>query len=275
MGLGYRNVACLGAAGASSSEELAREIASAATEAGMLCSYFNIYMHPGFYENLAAEQDPEFCTWVENLPMATAVVTTGGYTALLLEQTAAAVGRNVPAELAVLSISDDEVCLFADPPISSFYSAGKDIGRKALTIINDTLNGAKHPCGKQLLPPPAIIERRSTGFPAGMDEGAKRALRFIKEHACEGISVDDVVRHVRIMGRTRLYNQIKRYLGRSPAAEIMRLRIARAQQLLATTNLPVTRIVDACGFNSHAQFSVTFRRETGLTATAFRKKNSG
>lgn len=272
--LGYRSLACLGARGTQTSTELADCLEPVAMKLNFKFESYQVNLEPEFYETDMMKPEDEFVEWVVGLPHETAVVTTGGYTALLLEQTALSLGRAVPGDLAVLSISDDEICLFAEPPISCLRSAGAEIGRIALGVIKDTLRGSEHPSGRILLPPPAIIERRSTGFPTGMDEGAKRALRFIREHACEGISVDDVVRHIRIMGRTRLYNQLKRYIGRSPAAEIMRLRIERAKHLLATTNLPVTRVVEDCGFNSHAQFSVSFRRETGMTPMEYRKNLS-
>jgi len=273
-GLGYHHLVCLSTIETQSAKELSDMIESRAEERGLSSSRFLIELSLEFYETGIMASVPQFDSWLKELDKPAAVITTGGYTALFLEQTALRLGFSVPGDFSVLSISDDDICLFAEPPITSIRSAGVEIGRQALGIIDAALHGVSKPVGVQNVSPPSIIERRSTGFPTGMEAGAKLALRFIREHACEGLTVDEVVRHIRIMGRTKLYYQFKRYIGRSPAAEILRMRLEHACKELVSTNIPITRISENCGFNSHAQFSSSFRREIGMTAMEYRKRHS-
>ncbi|MEY2981432.1 MAG: helix-turn-helix domain-containing protein [Planctomycetota bacterium] len=56
----------------------------------------------------------------------------------------------------------------------------------------------------------------------------------------------------------------------TPRAYLMQLRVIRACDLLATTDLPITRVALASGFYDHADFARQFQRHMGTTATAYR-----
>ena len=48
-----------------------------------------------------------------------------------------------------------------------------------------------------LIPPLGVVMRQSTDVLAISDADLAAAVRFIREHACDGIAVDDVVRQIR------------------------------------------------------------------------------
>lgn len=60
----------------------------------------------------------------------------------------------------------------------------------------------------------------------------------------------------------------------TPHQYLTRLRLRRAKELLATTNLPVGQVGAACGFPDHAYFSSLFRRHVGLPPAAYRNARS-
>ncbi|HLL76065.1 MAG TPA: helix-turn-helix domain-containing protein [Pyrinomonadaceae bacterium] len=62
----------------------------------------------------------------------------------------------------------------------------------------------------------------------------------------------------------------KKATGASPHAYLAALRIERAQQLLASTDLSVTEIGSRVGYQSPSHFGKAFRRATGLAPRAFR-----
>jgi LacI family transcriptional regulator len=272
FGTGYRNLACVGISGSDGFERLAGYLERQASREGGTCATFRLPLVPGFYDGGQRPPTPEFDEWVARLKKPVAFVTTGGYTAYQLSQAAHRLQLNIPGEVAIFSRSDDEICLFADPPITSVRSLGTRIGLEAVRIIDATLQGKEHPRGRINLPCPAIIERRSTGFPAGITPAVRDALLLIRAHACEGITVQDIAARLRYISRTRLYQEFRKCLGRSPASELMRTKIERARQQLIYTHLPVARVSEDCGFASHAQFSVAFRREVGMTPLRYRKR---
>jgi LacI family transcriptional regulator len=78
-----------------------------------------------------------------------------------------------------------------------------------------------------------------------------------------------VVRQIS-MGRSCLERRFRKYLGRSPQAEINRGRIKRIRQLLAETDLPLSRIAELVGYEHPEYMSVVFKRETGQTPGQYR-----
>ena len=62
--------------------------------------------------------------------------------------------------------------------------------------------------------------------------------------------------------------------GTSPKAELLEARISMAKQMLCYSDLSVTVIAAACGFQSVYYFSRYFRKQTGLSPSQWAEKNS-
>lgn len=272
--LGFRNLACVGGKAAPYVAGLAEYMRRQAAALGIDCTCFQFRIAPSLYTTGRMKPLAELDQWLRAAPKPIAVTTTGGYSAAFLSESAHRLGVRVPDELALLSLSDDETCLFANPPISAFRSVGSEIGRLALQIVDDALRGATPPGAcTEIQPPTIIIDRGSTGFAAGMNDTIKCAIRHLRAHACEGVTVEDVLREVPSVSRSTLFHEIRRFTGRTPAAEIRRLKIERARHLLAHGNLPLARVAEQCGFASDTQFSITFRRVIGQTPRAYRQRH--
>jgi LacI family transcriptional regulator len=123
----------------------------------------------------------------------------------------------------------------------------------------------------QVVTPIGISTRQSTDVFAIEDVNLVKALRFIREHACRGISVDEVARVAGLARRT-MEARFKKMLDRSPHEEIMRIQVMRAQRLLLYSNLPIALIAERVGFETPEYFSVAFKRITGMPPVTYRKK---
>ncbi|MDQ3440870.1 MAG: helix-turn-helix transcriptional regulator, partial [Planctomycetota bacterium] len=113
--------------------------------------------------------------------------------------------------------------------------------------------------------------RQSTDVLAIADPDVAAAVRYIRERACGGITVPDVLRRVPL-SRSVLERRFRKYLGRSPQAEIRAVRIKRCKQLLVETDLPLDRIARLGGFEHAEYFSVVFKRVAGQTPGAYRRE---
>ncbi len=68
---------------------------------------------------------------------------------------------------------------------------------------------------------------------------------------------------------------VKQYTGRSVGAWIDIVRIQRAKRLLSSTNLSIIDIAASVGVEDQSYFSRLFKKEAGMTPSAFRKKMQG
>lgn len=120
-----------------------------------------------------------------------------------------------------------------------------------------------------LIPPQRVVTRRSTDVFAVEEPDVAEALRFIRDHFVEPIDVRDVLNVVAISRRI-LEQKFRLILGRSPAAEIRRVRLLRATDLLSTTDWPISQIARESGFAHVEGMNRVFQRELQQTPTGYR-----
>lgn len=209
--------------------------------------------------------------WLAGIARPTGLLSSGGFSAIQVVEAARRVGLDIPNDLSVLSRSDDNVCLFADPPISSFRSVGKVVGELALTLLTEHFNGVPLPKGEIKLPVPSVVERFSTGVPAGTESSLAAAVHYIRRNAFKGITVEDVLAASPGLSRSSLYRGYEEKFGNTPAHEIARLRIEEAKYLLKFSSKSLSEISDLCSFKNPAHFSKVFAREVGTPPGKWRK----
>jgi LacI family transcriptional regulator len=115
------------------------------------------------------------------------------------------------------------------------------------------------------------VTRRSTDTLAHDDADLVSAIRFIRDHVGTPIRVGDVLKHVPLSRRS-LEQRFLTGLGHSPAAEIRRVQLQRAMELLARTDLPVPGVASASGFLHAEVMTRAFQRELGVSPTAYRRQ---
>jgi LacI family transcriptional regulator len=116
-----------------------------------------------------------------------------------------------------------------------------------------------------------VVTRRSSDVIAQDDRLIANALRFIRDHFGQGITVSDVASEVRVSRRT-LERHFSEAMERPILSEIARCRIERAKQLLVETDLPCHRIATSVGFSSLKTFNRTFARREAVTPQRFRQR---
>jgi LacI family transcriptional regulator len=179
----------------------------------------------------------------------------------------------VPEQVAIVGVdNNDLICELSDPTLSSVDRAARQTGQRAAALLAGMLQGQPPPPQPIIVPPLGIVVRRSSDMLAIDDVEVAAALRFIREHSHEPIGIDSILQAVPVSRRS-LERRFRRLVGRSMHAEIQRVRIDRARDLLARTSLPVPRVAAGCGFNSPEHFTTTFRSATGFTPTAYRARS--
>lgn len=75
------------------------------------------------------------------------------------------------------------------------------------------------------------------------------------------------------IGRAQLNRKLKAITGVTTKEYILKLRLARAKELLLTTNLTVAEITYRCGMEDPGYFGTVFRKTVGMTPLAFRSQS--
>jgi LacI family transcriptional regulator len=181
-------------------------------------------------------------------------------------------GFRVPEEVSVIGVDDDALlCELCDPPLSSIIPNPERIGYEAAALLDRLMAGGRADFGEWLVPPLGVTTRVSTDVLAIDDEDFASAVRYVREHACQGITVDDVLDRIPL-SRSTLERKFRKYLGRSPQAEIRVAQLRRAKQLLAETDFAMHRIAELVGYEHPEYFNVAFKREVGRTPGQYRRE---
>lgn len=99
---------------------------------------------------------------------------------------------------------------------------------------------------------------------------AASALRFIREHACQPITAEDVAAHLAV-SRSTLDRCLHAAVGHSATAAIMQARLASVKSDLAETDLSLQAIASRAGFASVQHLANLFRERVGMTAGRYRR----
>lgn len=181
-------------------------------------------------------------------------------------------GIEVPDRIAVLGVDDDAaICELASPPISAIDHGCETIGWEAAKALDLLMQGKPLPSNLIYVDPVRVVVRQSTHTLAVDDEVVVEAVNFIHRNFAEAITVSDVLDKVGV-SRPTLEQRFRRSLGRTAHQQITLERIEHAKELLHSTGLELNAISVRCGFSYPSKFSAIFRRETGMSPTAFREQ---
>jgi LacI family transcriptional regulator len=137
-------------------------------------------------------------------------------------------------------------------------------------VLEQMLQGHPPPEPPVVVAPAGVTQRRSTDTLAIDHPAVAQAVRLIRDEACEGLTVAQLVRRVPL-GRRALEQAFKRIVGRTLLQELRRVQVERARSLLRGTDLPTPDIAARCGFGHRSRFSHAFKAELGVSPMAFRR----
>jgi LacI family transcriptional regulator len=176
----------------------------------------------------------------------------------------------VPDEAAVVGVDNDEVfCALAAPSMSSIVLDTYRTGYAAAALLDRMMAGERIHGEGHLFPPLGLAARRSTDTLAMEDHDLALAVRFIREHACEGISVKDVLKAVPLSRRV-LESRFLKAVGRTPHAEILRVQLDQGKTLMRESRLTLEQIAERIGFAHVEYMSTVFRRKEGMPPSHYR-----
>lgn len=218
------------------------------------------------------EQRAEFVQWLESLAPSTGVLCANDLCGTRLLEAARIANIAVPEQVAVVGVDNDPVlCGMTWPPLSSVEQNAERIGYLSAELLQKMLHESFKPGEPIWVEPTEVVTRQSSDVVATSHPDVVAAVRFIRDHACEGINVQDLLRHIPV-SRSQLEKLFRKHLGRSPKAEIHRVRLEDAKRMLQGKQ-SITEVARRCGFASSQYFANAFRREFGMTPGEWRRQH--
>lgn len=273
----FQHFAFCGFAGVNYAEQRCHNFVEAIGRAGYEVS---VYENPGCAvgsstpsieaSGLLAER--ALIAWLRSLPKPVGLMASNDIRARQVLNACTAQGISVPDEVAVIGVDNDKLlCELSNPSLTSVIPDTKTIGFNAAALLERMIRGATPPAEATPVKPLGVVTRQSTDVVAIPDSDVATAVRFIREHACEGISISDVLARVQL-SRSTLHRRFRLSLGRSAKQEILRVRLQRARHLLRTTDCSLAEIAESTGFGYPANLSQAFFKDVNQTPGQYRQE---
>jgi LacI family transcriptional regulator len=221
------------------------------------------------------KEQAKLARWLKSLPKPVGVMTCFDIRGQEVLDVCRVIGLRVPEDVAVIGQHNDELlCELCDPPLSSVIPNARRVGFEAAEMLDRIMHGQPVPSKRIEIQPVGIATRQSTDLIAVGDERLVKAMHFIREHAYEAISVEDIALAAAI-SRSLLERKFREAFGCPPWDHVMQLRLRKAEQLLSQTRLSIAEIAERSGFGTQEYFSAAFRKLTGRSPRAARGLRQG
>lgn len=139
------------------------------------------------------------------------------------------------------------------------------------------LNEQLHHILRQLLVSQQLVRKEVESFPAlraatreELYRRLHRAKEFIAASFDQSLTLDEVAR-IACLSPSHFLRTFQQAFQQTPHQFLTAKRLERAQRLLRHTELPVTEVCFAVGFESLGSFSTLFRRHVGCSPAQFRQ----
>lgn len=216
--------------------------------------------------------EEQIAAWVRRLPKSVGVMVAHDTQGVQILDACRRAGRQVPDDVAVVSVDNDPVlCGVATPALSSLDQDLQRLGSEAARMLGRMMAGERVLPQNHFIEPGEVVLRQSSDTIAVASDGLARAVRFVRERACEGVDIPTVARMAG-MSRRALERKFAEQIGRSPLAEIQEVRLRRVRQLLLETDYVLPRIAELAGFRYQEYLVRFFKQRTGFSPGAFRRR---
>ena len=246
-------------------------------EAGYPCHTFENPRPPALiapveYEEHGLKYEHQLAHWITALPKPIGLMACNDARARQILKACRDLGIAVPDKLAVIGVDKDEVLSeLSDLPVSSVILNTQRIGFEAAALLHRMIKG-EHPSKETILiEPRGVATNRSTDTLSVQDANLAKAILFIRDHACEPISVESVASFAGL-SRSMLQRKFRATFKQSVHEAIINGRLKRASDLLVGTNISMIDVAEKSGFKHCEYMAVVFKTYIGKTPSQYRKE---
>jgi haloacetate dehalogenase len=271
LALGLRHFAFCGVTGFPFSEERWRGFRTRLAQTGRVADRF-LYPSLEAVEHPAPADGRALAAWLARKECPVGVLAAADFIGQNLLQCCERLRLSVPQDVAIVSLGYEEVEHSLSPiKQTHVLFANHEIGVRAARLLRDLLGGAPPPIAAVRVAPLRLVEAQSSSVTAVTDRQLDRAVRFIRAHYAESLTVTHIAQHSGI-GRRTLEKRFRGVLGHSPKEELDRVRLARVRELLVGSDDTLDAIAARVGLQDAKHLSCFFSKHEGIAPGRYRQR---
>lgn len=214
--------------------------------------------------------------WIRELPVPCGVFVNGDHLAFGVADCCRRLGIDVPGSIELLCVNhNDGFSERAAPSISAITPSSDAIASKALELALELV--ADPSVGQdsrvEIVDKFAFDERASTSIGRGYGLVASKAKEYIRLNVSRGITVGGVASALGISRRT-LEFRVKEATGSDVRSLISEARMEKICELLTTTEMPITRVLEESGSPAASSVLAMFKKRFGMPMREYRIINT-
>lgn len=212
--------------------------------------------------------------WITLLPKNTGIIAVNDVRARHVLQTCAQIGLKIPEQYCVMGIDNEDIINYLSiVPLSTIDQGTEEMGYKAASMLRKLLLKKDIGMSRVFVEPKQVIARRSTDYRSVQDPYVVQSIHFIRNNACSGIKVGQVLAEVRL-SRSNLEARFKAELGKTIHHVIHEEKFEKAKYLLSHTTLSINEIYQMCGYPSLQYFYFLFNKHINKTPKEYREQTT-
>jgi len=214
----------------------------------------------------------ELDNWLQGLPKPVALFACDDNFALQVSEMCKVNNINIPDELSLLGVDNDElICNLSHPSISSIVTDDENGGYQTGKMLQNLILNKNNIPFNINIDPVRIELRQSTEKYNISDSYVKTVLNYIHENIRLNISIDELTAIVPL-SRRNLEKKFREATGTSVHQFILDKKVDLISTELLTTDKGLLDIAIETGFNDVRNVYRIFKKYTGYTPVSFRKK---
>lgn len=232
----------------------------------------NFYVYDGQdIDNMWYYDQSGLVDWLGNLPKPIAIMSCDDNQGNILLQACELSGLNVPFDVAVIGVDNDEIlCNMSNPAMSTINVDIERGGMDTAAMVDRMVKDPSYPGEDIVLKPLLVVERLSSSVFATNDKEVLTALRYIHANVDTKIQVKDVLSSVPL-SRRLLEQRFKHMTGMTIYNYISVQRMERFAQLLLSSSDSVSDIAAKMDEFDTKSISRRFKEIKGCTPSEFRR----
>ena len=210
--------------------------------------------------------------WLLSLPKPIALFACDDSFALQVTETCKINNINIPDEISLLGVDNDElICNLSDPPISSIVLDVEKGGYEAGRLLHQLIKKEKKEPFNIVINPVRIEARLSTEKYVISNKYIMTVVKYIEKNFASDISITDFTKLIPL-SRRLLEIKFREELGTSIYQFLINFRIEYFANLLLTTDEPLYELALRSGFNDCKNISRTFKKLKKCTPVEYKNK---